>query len=148
MIEKEHGNFAEGLFECEPVARPRGYLFTAAREVFFESLCVSGELRSKLVDLATEVPGLRLLVNRLLLVNLQIFALGLDERGGGAGPLEDGAQLCGRSGGLIGSGLRLARVPVGQLQTFAQPRHVGLLGSELAKGARLLVSKLFDLATN
>src|ERR1017187_7290985 len=147
MVEQKRRDVAERLFVSDALARACRHFLTAGRQVLLERLGVARELGPQLLDLATEIPRLRVLRYRPLLVLLELLALRLDEGRGCARPLEDSPHLRRGAGCMVGGLLRLHLRALGLLQGIAQSSHFHLLGRLLAQRARLLVGELFDLAS-
>src|SRR5580693_7792813 len=108
MVQEKGRHVAERLLVADAFARPLCDLLAPARQIFFERLRIARELRPELLDLAAQVPSLRLSLQRFLFVLLELFAFGLDGRDRRARTLENGTQLRARTGRRIGGlpGLR------------------------------------------
>src|SRR5579872_3152808 len=133
MVEQERRDFAEGLLVGQPVARAGRDLLAPRRQVFLERLCVARELRAKLLDLPPQIPRLRLLLGRLLLVLLELLSSRVDESRRGARPLEQGAGLGCPGVGAVCRLPGLRGAALGLLEHLAQPRDLALLGRQIAQ---------------
>ena len=148
--EQEVRRLAEGLLEVEALARARGDLLAARREILLERLGVARELRAELVDLAAQIAR-----RRLARVLLRLVA----RRAARASPArsQPPRRRARRSRGSTppcraaasASWRAVARARLGACasspRTFS---HVLAVGGGLAQHARLLVRELLDLAAD